>query len=97
MTTIDQRTYWSAYIINTALKENMQACRRSYSQICRGNILWHNFHESLIGKELKSGIVKFSEFAFLYGFTTYIYDREMLIKNDIKFPQYKLYEDPFFN
>lgn len=83
-------------LYNTALKENTQVCRGSYSQICRGDIVEQFSGITNQQRVKKSGIVKFSEFAFPYGFTTYIYDREMLVKNDIKFPQYKLYEDPLF-
>ena len=41
-------------------------------------------------------LLKSVDFEAPYGFTTYIFDRKMLIENKVQFPQYKLYEDPLF-
>lgn len=42
------------------------------------------------------GIVTYREYQFDYGFTRFIYNREMLNRNNIRFPHYTLCEDPVF-
>lgn len=83
-------------LYNTAVEQNVLVCRGSYSQICCGDVVEQFSGMTEQQRVEKSGMMKFSEYAFPYGFTTYIYDRKMLLENDIQFPQYKLYEDPLF-
>lgn len=44
----------------------------------------------------REGVMPFSEYQFDYGFTQYLYDREMLIKHNITFPPYSRFQDPPF-
>ena len=44
----------------------------------------------------EEGIVNYDDFQFNYGFYNYIYKRELLTKNEIKFPHFKRYQDPPF-
>lgn len=40
--------------------------------------------------------IAFSDYQFDYGYQRFIYNRQLLIDNDIKFPPYKRYQDPPF-
>lgn len=42
------------------------------------------------------GIVKYEEYQYDYGFQRYIFNRKMLIDNNIYFPLYRRYQDPPF-
>ena len=42
------------------------------------------------------GLTEYSDFQYDYGYTQYIYEREMLVKNGIVFPPYKRFQDPPF-
>lgn len=44
----------------------------------------------------RDGLHRFSEWQFDYGFYRYIFDREMLVENEIFFPDYIRYQDPIF-
>lgn len=42
------------------------------------------------------GFVNFEEYQFDFGFTRFIYKRELLQTHNIRFPNYRIYEDPVF-
>ena len=44
----------------------------------------------------KEGTIKYSSYQFDYGYHRFIYNRDMLIKNDIFFPPYIRFQDPPF-
>ena len=44
----------------------------------------------------KLGLCKYSDLQYDYGYTMYIYNRKMLIDNDVFFPPYKRFQDPPF-
>jgi glycosyltransferase involved in cell wall biosynthesis len=44
----------------------------------------------------KSGIIKYSDYQFDYGYQRFIYKRSFLLDNDIRFPNYLRYQDPPF-
>ena len=44
----------------------------------------------------KEEIVPFDDYQFDYGYHRFIYNREMLIKNNIIFPDYRRFQDPIF-
>ena len=44
----------------------------------------------------KDGLIDYKNYQFDYGFHRFIYNREMLIKNSIYFPEYTRLEDPIF-
>ena len=44
----------------------------------------------------KEEIVNFSDYQFDYGYHRFIYNREMLIENNIFFPDYRRFQDPIF-
>ena len=43
-----------------------------------------------------NGKTKYSDFQFDYGYWQYIYDRKMLVENEIFFPAYRRFQDPPF-
>lgn len=43
-----------------------------------------------------NGVTDYNDYQFDYGFTLYIFEREMLIANNIVFPPYKRFQDPPF-
>ena len=79
-------------LYSTAKKHNVK--------ICGGGIeSWEN-GEKLPDLDYysfkKEGLSKYSEYQKSYGYTRYIYDREMLVENGIKFPDYLRFQDPVF-
>lgn len=44
----------------------------------------------------QSGMMQYNEYQYDYGYTSYLYNREMLMKNDIYFPSYSRFQDPPF-
>ena len=42
------------------------------------------------------GIMKYSDYSFDFGFTCFIYSKEMLLSHNIFFPPFKVFEDPVF-
>lgn len=42
------------------------------------------------------GLIKFSDYQYDYYFTSYIYEKEFIDNNKIRFPDYLRYEDPVF-
>ena len=44
----------------------------------------------------EDGLWDYRDFQFDYGWVRFIYDREFLLKNDLKIPEYKFFEDPVF-
>ncbi len=55
------------------------------------------FCESEKGQKFgKLGLCKYSDLQYDYGYWLYIYNRKMLIDNDVFFPPYKRFQDPPF-
>lgn len=44
----------------------------------------------------KEGVIEFKDFQFNYGFYDFIYEKELLVKNNVRFPGYIRYQDPPF-
>lgn len=44
----------------------------------------------------KDGILNYSDYQFDYGFHRFIYNRKFLLENNIFYPSYRRFEDPFF-
>ncbi|MCD8283620.1 MAG: glycosyltransferase [Opitutae bacterium] len=93
----DEGTYAELYSL--AKKNNVR--------VCGGSIYTFNVAKNKIcvpGKSgyladqafRKDGLLSFSEWQFDYGFYRYIFDREMLVGNEIFFPEYVRFQDPPF-
>lgn len=44
----------------------------------------------------KNGVLNYSDYQFDYGFHRFIYERKFLLENNIFYPNYRRFEDPFF-
>ncbi|SFE40933.1 glycosyltransferase [Succiniclasticum ruminis] len=44
----------------------------------------------------EEGIIRFQDYQFDYGYQRFIFERKLLIENDILFPDYKRFQDPPF-
>ena len=62
-----------------------------------GDIITKTFSDCLSGNVFeKDGWIEFSDYQYDYAFYRFIYRREFLIKNDLRFPNYRRYQDPPF-
>lgn len=62
-----------------------------------GDIITKTFSDCLSGNVFeKDGWIDFSDYQYDYAFYRFIYRREFLIKNDLRFPNYRRYQDPPF-
>lgn len=85
-------------LVRTAREENVK--------ICGGKKVVLNVDNSLKKSEIVisehgcrfgvKGLADYSDFQYDYGYTQYIYNREMLTENDIFFPPYRRFQDPPF-
>jgi len=56
-----------------------------------------NFNNTLEGYLFpESKIINYTDYQFDYGYTRFIYNRELLVENNIYFPNYKRFQDPPF-
>lgn len=44
----------------------------------------------------EDGFVNYRDYQFDYGWTRFIYDRKLIVYNNLEIPQYKFFEDPVF-
>lgn len=92
------------YPDDTVLKILYDKAKLSGAMICGGS--FSNFKDgevttNFIGKNdkytfLTEGSIKYADYQFDYGYHRFIYNREFLKSNDIKFPYYKRFQDPPF-
>ncbi|WP_320916101.1 glycosyltransferase family A protein [Enterocloster bolteae] len=68
---------------------------RKNALVCGGSLSWDK-KGFIIEKFVKEETIKSSEFNCPFSFTKYIYKRNMLLDNNVKFPDYKVMEDPLF-
>ena len=92
------------YLENDSLEVLYCAAKENNVKICGGS--FSEDHETWIRKEWpgiyqkytfrEAGLVRYRNYQFDYGYHRFIYDREMLIENDIFFPPYIRFQDPPF-
>lgn len=59
--------------------------------------LTQNYDDSLDGYIFKEDkVVEYKDYQFDHGYTRFIYNRELLVENNIYFPNYKRFQDPPF-
>lgn len=84
------------YLYENVKKENVLICGGSFSSDYFGHI--KNFYDGM--KEgytfLEDTKIKYSNYQWDYGYHRFIYQRDMLITNNIFFPNYMRYQDPPF-
>ena len=92
------------YPNNTVLEKLYEACIQNGASICGGS-----FSEDIGGKVKtkfdgiyqkytfsKRGFIDYRDYQFDYGYHRFIYQRDLLLKNDILFPPYIRFQDPPF-
>lgn len=75
---------------------NVKIAGGSWSSFQNGNIK-EEFTGNNAGYTMRvEGVVNYSDYQFDYGFQRFLYERDFLISNNIKFPAYRRYQDPVF-
>lgn len=80
------------------------AAKSNQCLICGGSFSWYKDNQIIstydgIYVDYKFNSyekIKFEDYQFDYGYQRFIYSRNLLIENNIKFPKYKRYQDPPF-
>lgn len=83
---------------NKAKEENVRICGGEMSWFKPTDPAPHQVFPPHFQKYVyeKEGLMTFAEYQYDYGYHRYIYDREMLVTNDIFFPPYSRFQDPPF-
>ena len=83
-------------LYDKAVKHNAQICGGCFSNICNGtvNAIYKGINNGYTFDE--EGTVEYEDYQFDFGFQRFIYKRDMLIEHDVRFPDYKRYQDPPF-
>ncbi|NHM16163.1 glycosyltransferase [Eggerthellaceae bacterium zg-887] len=87
------------------LKDLYAAASSSGAAICGGSL--YELHDGVIDDAPKSeakkpysfsseGYQEFSSYQFDYGFTRFLYSRKLLMDNNLRFQDLRVYEDPLF-
>ncbi len=85
-------------LYNSAKKNNVKICGGRKAKLETDGSIIHDeksFYEYDLGFEA-CGKCKYADYGYDYGYWRFIYNREMLIDNDIFFPPYKRFQDPPF-
>jgi len=83
-------------LYDLAEQKKVQICGGSFSSIRENQIFTDYSYPSEGYKFLKEGFVNYVDYQFDYGFQRFIYQRDLILKNNICFPNYIRYQDPPF-
>jgi len=85
-------------LYNKAFENDAFICGGSFSEfLVSGELVTNYDPEMLWGYTFKEeGWMEYRDYQFDYGFTRFLYSREMLVKHDIFFPPLRYFEDPPF-
>lgn len=85
-------------LYNAAKEHNVQVCGGRKVKLETDGSLIHD--EKIFGehglKFAPQGLVQYSDYGYDYGYTQFIFRRDMLIQNHIYFPPYERFQDPPF-
>ena len=83
-------------LYDRAKKGNYQIVGGSFSSLKNGEIVtkYTGLFEKYVIKQ--EGAIKYSDYQFDYGFQRFIYKREMILLNNVTFPNYLRFQDPPF-
>lgn len=92
------------YLESSALEEMYRACIEMKLQICgsfrcknvAGQVIPMELHRKLFKNHEKRLQLSYREYQEDYHYHNYIYSRQMIEDNHIKFPEYRRYQDPPF-
>ena len=74
----------------------VKICGGSFSSIKDGNIVTDYPYPNNGYRFSEEGVISYSDYQFDYGFQRFIFSRQMILENDIKFPNYIRFQDPPF-
>jgi glycosyltransferase involved in cell wall biosynthesis len=88
------------YPTKSVLTELYDNAKKNNALICGGSLSIYDNGKTIYGKKetkfKETGFIEYRDYQYSYFFHRFIYNREMLINNNIFFPQYIHYEDPPF-
>lgn len=85
-----------------ALRQMIDCCEKNQVKAC-GSVMYLLQEEEkpapsvkLVKKMAEEGILAYRNYQLDYDFTTFIFKREMILEDHIRFPEYRYFEDPPF-
>lgn len=81
---------------NTAKRENAKICGSLRSMEHEGKIIPVNMHRGFVEGYINGRKMLYTDYQYEYHFQSYIYKRSMLVEKNIRFPDYKRFQDPPF-
>lgn len=90
------------YLDEDALERMYETCIQTGVGVCGSNMKLlrnNNLYDKVSWLDIKENankILEYKDFQFDYGYTSFLFSRELLKKNMIKFPSYRRFQDPPF-
>ena len=85
------------FAADDTLERLYRCAKENEANVCGGSFVWD---EAPLQDEKytfqQDGYISYAEYQQDFGFTRYIYRREFLLEHSIRFPRYRVYEDPVF-
>ena len=83
-------------LYNLAKENDVKICGGSVCSWCEDHFV-RNYPENLAGNTFEEdGRIKYSDYQYDYSYQRFIYQRKMIVDNNIFFPEYRRYQDPPF-
>lgn len=83
-------------LYNNAKKHNVNICGGSFAAL-NNNYVNKTFDEEFAGYTFENDeIIHYKNYQFDYGYHRFVYDRQFLEENNIKFPDFRRFQDPPF-
>lgn len=83
-------------LYNNAKKHNVNICGGSFAAL-NNNFVNKTFDEEFAGYTFeKDEIIHYKNYQFDYGYHRFVYNRQFLKENNIKFPDFRRFQDPPF-
>ena len=84
------------YPSNEALKKLYLAAIANEADVCGGSAIFSNGEQPEKYKFDSNKLISFEDYQFDFLFWRFIYNRQFLLQNEIRFPELRVYEDPLF-
>lgn len=83
-------------LFNTCVQNKVRACGSRMKLLRNGCVADDMTLREVKEAAAKVTVLEYQDFQFDYGYTGFLFQREMLVKNNIQFPQYRRFQDPPF-
>jgi len=83
-------------LYNMAKSNKAAACGGSLCYFSEGQKIYKMSDTRKGSRFEENGLIEYDQYQYVYGFQRFIYEREVIIKNHIKFPPYIRFQDPPF-